>query len=280
MLVWLNNGSAVLLQGDVLSMTLGVATAAAEQLMTAPARSAHHRIAACCLQRDETGWMAAATTTGAAAAAGKLAEAGDGAEAGAGGGEGGGEGGERVFVWICRSSGGLECYSLPDMELVWQGGGLAGGVDVLRPGPAALALGEGVFGGQGEQQGKQEQQQQLVELRVEAFKVCGCVLVGASQVCISTMCCGGAIEGAWSESWQQNKPHGCPCRSHLTSERVRPAIPTGASVPVAPWPGLWTALCCFQRPTPPPDAHRIFPPPGACLGSLSPPFSFNTPLPL
>ncbi len=201
MLVWLNNGSAVLLQGDVLSMTLGVATAAAEQLMTAPSRSAHHRISACCLQRDETGWMAAATATG-ATAAGNLAEAGDVAEAGEGG--GGGEGG--VFVWISRSSGGLECYSLPGMELVWQGGGLAGGEDVLRPGPAALALGEGVFGGQGEQPKKEQEQQQVVELRVEAFKVCIGVCGPGS---VSTPLVVGMCLTMMTAKPAPEAPHGC-----------------------------------------------------------------------
>ena len=228
MLVSLSNGTACLLEADLLSMTLGLVTgAAAEQLLAAPARSASHRIAAACLQLDESGWMAAGAGLGAEAGAGGKAgggAAGEEEEAEAGLGEGeDGEGGVKKeeqgegaagpaggagsssggsgssssssskFLWICRRSGRLECYSLPSMRLVFSSSsGLSGREQVLLPGPAAMMAMADLFGAAtAEEQpeaaaaaaapggsskggaGGSSMEDPVVEMRVDAFRVSG-----------------------------------------------------------------------------------------------------------
>ncbi|GLC77555.1 hypothetical protein PLESTF_001954700, partial [Pleodorina starrii] len=178
-LVGLSNGTAVLLEGDPLSLTLGISTAAADQLMAAPGRGRQHRVAAAALHRDETGWMAAATATAAQPGGGAAAD-------GSGGSSGGGDGGCSIFLWICRRSGRLECYSLPYMRLVFQSSGLAAGEEVLRMGPALMydmydlfGGGAGGGGGDGEADGGGAgggggggvgMEDPVSELRVESFR--------------------------------------------------------------------------------------------------------------
>jgi hypothetical protein len=80
-LLRLSTGAAILLEGDELSMTLGLAGPSVGPLMGAPAAGPSALITACCLHRDETGWL------------GRLLAAAEGAAAGppAGGGSAGGE---------------------------------------------------------------------------------------------------------------------------------------------------------------------------------------------
>ncbi|GFR46062.1 hypothetical protein Agub_g7532, partial [Astrephomene gubernaculifera] len=156
-LVCLSDGTACLLEGDPLSLTLGhlsnsgssgagedsgtaaaaaAAAAAAEQLAGAPSRSPSRRIAAACLQRDETGWMAAhcGTTDSFTTGSGTTATvSGNGT-------------GNNVYLWIVRRSGRLECYGLPYMNLVFQSSGLAAAEEVLRMGPTALYDMNDLFG--------------------------------------------------------------------------------------------------------------------------------------
>ncbi|EFJ51734.1 hypothetical protein VOLCADRAFT_87503 [Volvox carteri f. nagariensis] len=154
-LVGLSDGTAVLLEGDPLSLTLGVATAAAEQLMAVPARSRQQRLAAACLHRDETSWMASATAAEAASSGSSFS----------------------IFLWICRLSGRLECYSLPSMRLVFHSSGLAAAEEVLRMGPAVMYDVYDLFGGGGggaEAEldgggGSGIMEDPVVELRVESF---------------------------------------------------------------------------------------------------------------
>ncbi|GLI63466.1 hypothetical protein VaNZ11_006440, partial [Volvox africanus] len=234
-LVGLNDGTAVLLEGDPLSLTLGVATAAVDQMMAAPSRGRQHRLAAACLHRDETGWMAMATATATEAAA-----AGDAGSPGAAGGSS-----CSIFLWVCRTSGRLECYSLPTMRLVFHSSGLATAAEVLKMGPLAMYDIHDLFGseegsgGGGDGDGDGEGMADPVsELRVESFRSGAASSVpDCERPVLLALTASGMLLSYQAFHSMPDGVGQLPLRQHLLSEGLMAAVAAAAthgSVATAP----------------------------------------------
>ncbi len=198
MLVQLSNGQLLLLEGDELSLTLGLSTAAWERLQGGPGGAAAGppaSVSAGCLFADGTGWLDAALRGGTAApppeprgtaAAVKREEEEEGAGGALGfagadaGGERGGEhqpAGEAVaeeaaapprrhFLAVARVDGALEVLSLPEALPAFCVRQCGAGAELLLheepPGGGAAARAAGPPAGA---------PTRVVELRVESFKV-------------------------------------------------------------------------------------------------------------